>query len=80
MSSGEYGPHVEGMVTAVDNGRCQHWRDYEVEDLYEEMEIEQLNSGGVQKHTYRYESTASTQFVVLLKRMCLQAVRNRVRY
>ncbi|CAG5058835.1 unnamed protein product [Parnassius apollo] len=77
VSSGEYGSHVDRMVAAVDNGKCQRWRDYEVDDRYEEMEIEQLNTGGVQKHTYRYESTASTQFVVLLKRMLLQTVRNR---
>ncbi|XP_013142748.1 PREDICTED: ATP-binding cassette sub-family G member 1-like [Papilio polytes] len=77
VSSGEYGCHVERMVTAVDNGRCQRWREHQVEDQYEEMEIEQLNAGGVQDHTYRYESTPSTQFVVLLKRMLLQSVRNR---
>ncbi|CAK1601327.1 unnamed protein product [Parnassius mnemosyne] len=77
VSSGEYGSHVDRMVAAVDNGKYQRWRDYEVEDRYQEMEIEQLNAGGVQKHTYRYESTASTQFVVLLKRMLLQTVRNR---
>ncbi|XP_045534774.1 ATP-binding cassette sub-family G member 1 [Papilio machaon] len=77
VSSGEYGSHVERMVTAVENGRCQRWREHQVEDQYEEMEIEQLNAGGVQDHTYRYESTPSTQFTVLLKRMLLQSVRNR---
>ncbi|XP_068632538.1 ATP-binding cassette sub-family G member 1 [Battus philenor] len=77
VSSGEYGPHVDRMVTAVDNGKCQQWRDHEVVDRYEEMEIEQLNAGGFEKHLYRYESKASTQFVVLLKRMLLQTMRNR---
>ncbi|XP_049868019.1 ATP-binding cassette sub-family G member 1-like [Pectinophora gossypiella] len=78
VSSGEYGHHVDRMVAAVENGRCQRWRDYEVQEpTYGEMDIEQLNTGGVEKHSYRYGSTGCQQFFVLLKRMLLQTVRNR---
>ncbi|XP_034826907.1 ATP-binding cassette sub-family G member 1-like [Maniola hyperantus] len=77
VSSGEYGSHTERMVAAVDNGRSQKWRQYASEHVYEEMEIEQLNTGVVEKHSYKYESTPCQQFCVLLKRMLLQTVRNR---
>lgn len=51
-----------------------------VEEYYNnEEEIEQLNSGVVDKHKYHYESTAYQQFRVLARRMLLQTVRNRVR-
>ncbi|CAH2236678.1 ATP-binding cassette sub-family G member 1-like [Pararge aegeria] len=77
VSSGEYGSHTDCMVAAVDNGRSQKWRQYAVHDVYEEMEIEQLNTGVLDKHHYKYESTPCQQFHVLLKRMLLQTVRNR---
>ncbi|KAJ2949943.1 hypothetical protein O0L34_g11268 [Tuta absoluta] len=86
VSSGEYGPHhIDRMVSAVENGRCQRWRDYELQEpaVYQvqyddNMDIEQLNTGGVvEKHNYRYGSTGCQQFLVLLKRMLLQTVRNR---
>lgn len=79
VSSGEYGHHLDRMVSAVDNGRNQSWKDYAVKDLtLEEMEIELLNTGGVEKHNYKYGSTGFQQFVVLMKRMTLQTLRNRV--
>lgn len=79
VSSGDYGYHVDKMVSAVENGRNQRWRDYAVKELtLEEMEIELLNTGGVEKHNYKYGSTGLEQFVVLLKRMMLQTLRNRV--
>ncbi|XP_073949545.1 ATP-binding cassette sub-family G member 1-like [Choristoneura fumiferana] len=78
VSSGEYGFHVDRMVAAVDNGRNQRWRDYAVEDLVEEeVEIEQLNAGGVEEHCYKYGTTPCEQFCILLRRMLLQNVRNR---
>lgn len=66
------------MVTAIDNGRSQKWRNYAVDDVYEATEIEQLNTGVVERHNYNFESTPYYQFFVLLKRMVLQTVRNRV--
>ncbi|XP_045494649.1 ATP-binding cassette sub-family G member 1-like [Colias croceus] len=78
VSSGEYGPHVEQMVSSVENGRCQKWRNYAIEDApLQEVDIEQLNSGVVAKHNYEYESTGYQQFQVLVKRMVLQTFRNR---
>lgn len=83
VSSGEYGPHVDRMMSAIDNGRNQKWRDYTSDAIQattsDELEIEQLNTGGVEKHGYKYGSTACQQFGVLLKRMTLQTLRNRVR-
>lgn len=81
VSSGEYGPHVDRMVSAVENGRNQRWKNYANDattSTWEEMEIEQLNSGGVEKHSYKYGSTGWQQFGVLLKRMTLQTLRNKV--
>lgn len=78
VSSGEYGVHADRMVAAVENGKNQRWRDFAVESSFEEMEIEQLNAGGVEKHNYKHGSMACQQFVVLLKRMLLQTVRNKV--
>uniref|UniRef100_A0A2A4JW89 ABC transporter domain-containing protein n=1 Tax=Heliothis virescens TaxID=7102 RepID=A0A2A4JW89_HELVI len=82
VSSGEYGSHVDRMVSAVENGKNQRWRTYAIEDVQvgepiEEMEIEQLNAGGVEKHNYKHGCTACQQFIVLLKRMLLQTVRNK---
>lgn len=81
VSCGEYGCHVDRMVSAVENGKNQKWNDYAVKELtLEEMEIELLNTGGVEKHNYKYGSTGFQQFMVLLKRMTLQTLRNRVSY
>ncbi|XP_026315498.1 ATP-binding cassette sub-family G member 1 [Hyposmocoma kahamanoa] len=78
VSCGEYGNHVDRMVSAVENGKNQKWKDYAVKELtLEEMEIELLNTGGVEKHNYKYGSTGFQQFMVLLKRMTLQTLRNR---
>lgn len=81
VSSGEYGPHTERMVAAVENGRCHRWRDYGLDENYEgdytDMEIEQLNTGGVEKHNYKHGSTPCQQFIILLKRMILQTIRNK---
>ncbi|XP_021201263.3 ATP-binding cassette sub-family G member 1 [Helicoverpa armigera] len=82
VSSGEYGSHVDRMVSAVENGKNQRWRTYAIEDVQagepiEEMEIEQLNAGGVEKHNYKHGCSACQQFVILLKRMLLQTVRNK---
>ncbi|XP_061379738.1 ATP-binding cassette sub-family G member 1-like [Danaus plexippus] len=77
VSSGEYGSHVDKMVTAVDNGRLQKWRQYALEEERQEMEIEQLNTDVVENHVYKYESSSCQQFYVLLKRMLLQTARNR---
>nr|ASS36029.1 ABCG1 [Samia ricini] len=77
VSSGEYGPHAERMVAVIENGRCHRWRDYALEANYEEMEIEQLNTGGVEKHNYKHGSTPCQQFNILLKRMILQTIRNK---
>ena len=73
------------MVSAVENGKNQRWRTYAIEDVqageqFEEMEIEQLNTGGVEKHNYKHGCTACQQFTVLLKRMLLQTVRNKVSF
>lgn len=83
VSSGEYGSHVDKMVSAVENGKNQRWRTYGIEEnpsgeQFEEMEIEQLNAGGVEKHNYKHGCSACQQFIVLLKRMLLQTVRNKV--
>ncbi|KAJ8721694.1 hypothetical protein PYW07_002469 [Mythimna separata] len=82
VSSGEYGSHVDRMVSAVENGKNQRWRTYAIEESqagepFEEMEIEQLNAGGVEKHNYKHGCTSCQQFTVLLKRMLLQTVRNK---
>ncbi|CAH0714158.1 unnamed protein product, partial [Brenthis ino] len=77
VSSGEYGSHTDRMVASIDNGRSQKWRNYAVNKVYEATEIEQLNTGVVEKHNYKFESTPYYQFFVLLKRMVLQTVRNR---
>ncbi|KAG6445632.1 ATP-binding cassette sub-family G member 1 [Manduca sexta] len=77
VSSGEYGPHTERMVAAIENGRYHGWREYAVEDTFQEMEIEQLNAGGVENYNLKHGSTPCQQFSVLLKRMLLQTVRNR---
>lgn len=82
VSSGEYGSHVDRMVTAVENGRCQRWREYAVNEPVvdlEELDIEQLNTGGVEKLNYQYGSTGCQQFFILLRRMLLQTIRNTVR-
>ncbi|KAL4715556.1 hypothetical protein ACJJTC_009182 [Scirpophaga incertulas] len=77
VSSGEYGPHADRMVAAVENGRNQHWRHYTTDEFaVEDLELEQLNSGGVENHSYKHGSTACQQFLVLLRRMLLQTVRN----
>lgn len=79
VSSGEYGPHLDKMVAGVENGRCQRWRNFAEESVsFEEMELEQLNAGGVEKHNFKHGSTACQQFYVLLRRMLLQTARNRV--
>lgn len=78
VSSGEYGSHTDKMVTAIDNGRSQRWRNYSIEDNYEDVELEELNTGVIERHNYKYESTPCQQFNVLLRRMFLQTVRNRV--
>ncbi|KAF9414518.1 hypothetical protein HW555_007592 [Spodoptera exigua] len=49
-------------------------------ELFEEMEIEQLNTGGIEKHNYKHGCSACQQFIVLLKRMLLQTVRNKMGY
>ncbi|XP_028163841.1 ATP-binding cassette sub-family G member 1 isoform X2 [Ostrinia furnacalis] len=79
VSSGEYGPHADRMVAAVENGRCQRWRDFAADEVvFEDLELEQLNAGGVvEKHSYKHGSTACEQFLVLLRRMLLQTVRNK---
>ncbi|VVC91574.1 unnamed protein product [Leptidea sinapis] len=79
VSSGEYGSHLDRMVAAVENGRCQRWRDYGLEMENSgcgELDIEQLNSGVISSHTYEYESSGYEQFSVLVKRMALQTFRN----
>ncbi|KAM3958469.1 LOW QUALITY PROTEIN: ATP-binding cassette sub-family G member 1 [Aphomia sociella] len=78
VSSGEYGPHTDKMVAAVENGRSQRWRDFATEpDSCQEVELETLNSGGVEKHNFKHGSTACQQFHVLLRRMLLQNIRNK---
>ncbi|KAJ0175546.1 hypothetical protein K1T71_008705 [Dendrolimus kikuchii] len=79
VSSGEYGQHVDTMVAAVENGKCQRWRDYAADKVqqFQNMEIEQLNTGGVESHNYKHGSTSCQQFYVLMKRMLLQTVRNK---
>ncbi|CAH0581115.1 unnamed protein product [Chrysodeixis includens] len=82
VSSGEYGSHVDRMVSAVENGRNHRWRTYAIEEgqssEFQEMEIEQLNTGGcVDQHNYKHGCSACQQFLVLLKRMLLQTVRNK---
>lgn len=80
VSSGEYGSHTDNMVAAIENGKSQQWRDYAMEKTapkFESMEIEQLNTGGVEKHNYMHGSTTFQQFYVLMKRMLLQTVRNK---
>ncbi|XP_047530560.1 ATP-binding cassette sub-family G member 1 isoform X2 [Vanessa atalanta] len=77
VSSGEYGSHIDQMVAAVDNGKCQRWRSYAMEEDNEDLEIEELNTGVVERHNYKYESTPFQQFYVLLRRMILQTLRNR---
>ncbi|XP_052754565.1 LOW QUALITY PROTEIN: ATP-binding cassette sub-family G member 1-like [Galleria mellonella] len=78
VSSGEYGSHVNKMVAAIENGRSQKWRDYEVPDSSQELELEQLNSSGVETcKALKHGSTAWQQFRILLRRMMLQTVRNR---
>ncbi|XP_026500914.2 ATP-binding cassette sub-family G member 1-like [Vanessa tameamea] len=77
VSSGEYGSHIDQMVAAVDNGKCQRWRSYAMEEDNEDLEIEELNTGVVERHNYKYESTPFQQFYVLLRRMILQTIRNR---
>lgn len=68
------------MVQGVENGRCQRWRTYAIEELqHGEEEIEQLNNGVIEKHNYHYESTGYQQFKVLARRMVLQTFRNTVR-
>lgn len=81
MSSGEYGPHTDAMVAAVENGKCQRWREYGVDSIpqFQNNEIEQLNTGGVESHNYKRGSTSCQQFYILMKRMLLQTIRNRVR-
>ncbi|XP_047987028.1 ATP-binding cassette sub-family G member 1-like isoform X2 [Leguminivora glycinivorella] len=76
VSSGEYGSHVDRMVAAVENGRSQHWRDCAAAPA-DRDDIEQLNAGGVEEHTYTYGSTSTQQFCILLRRMLLQTFRNR---
>ncbi|CAG9785417.1 unnamed protein product, partial [Diatraea saccharalis] len=79
VSSGEYGCQADRMVAAVENGRCQRWRDYNAEPISiieEDLDLEQLNAGGVESHDYKHGSTACQQFLVLLRRMLLQTVRN----
>lgn len=83
VSSGEYGQHLDRMVTAIDNGRCHSWRDY-VDGSFKPIEedsdagIEQLNSGTIQEQQYKYYSSPVQQFLILLKRMLLQSTRNKV--
>ncbi|CAB3223952.1 unnamed protein product [Arctia plantaginis] len=78
VSSGEYGSHVDRMVSAIENGKNQRWRTYAVEErTLQEMEIEQLNSGGYEKLNYRHGCSTYQQFAVLLKRMLLQTFRNK---
>ncbi|CAH2107999.1 unnamed protein product [Euphydryas editha] len=77
VSSGEYGSHTDKMVTAIDNGRSQRWRNYAIEDVYEDVDLEELNTGVIERHNYTYESTPCQQFSVLLRRMFLQTFRNR---
>ncbi|XP_052754563.1 ATP-binding cassette sub-family G member 1-like [Galleria mellonella] len=78
VSSGEYGSHADKMVAAIENGRCQSWRDYAVgSDTSQELELEQLNSGGVEKHNLKHGSTTCQQFHILLRRMLLQTLRNK---
>ncbi|CAH4037664.1 unnamed protein product [Pieris brassicae] len=78
VSSGEYGSHVDKMVQGVENGRCQRWKSYAIEEYqYGEEEIEQLNTEVIEKHNYHYESTGYQQFKVLARRMVLQTFRNR---
>ena len=66
------------MVSSIDNGKSQKWRNYGTDDIYEETDIEQLNAGVIESHNYKFECTPYQQFYVLLKRMILQTVRNRV--
>ncbi|XP_011553589.3 ATP-binding cassette sub-family G member 1 [Plutella xylostella] len=80
VSSGEYGQHVERMVSAVDNGRNHRWRTFAIEcaeDVIEDQDIEQLNTGNAEEQDKIYCSTAAQQFLILLRRMLLQTVRNR---
>ncbi|CAK1549244.1 unnamed protein product [Leptosia nina] len=77
VSSGEYGSHSDKMISSIENGRCQKWRYYAVENCSQGEEIEQLNSGVIEKHNYHYESSGYQQFKVLVRRMFLQTVRNR---
>nr|WHB18096.1 ATP-binding cassette sub-family G [Dioryctria abietella] len=78
VSSGEYGPHADRMVAAVENGRCQRWRTFAAPEVHvEEEELEQLNAGGVENHNFKHGSTACQQFSVLLRRMLLQNFRNK---
>lgn len=80
MSSGEYGQHVDRMEAAVENGRCHRWRDYALEDYapIDDLDIEQLNTGKAEEYDHIYSSTGYQQFFILLRRMLLQSVRNRV--
>ncbi|XP_053612238.1 ATP-binding cassette sub-family G member 1-like [Plodia interpunctella] len=78
VSSGEYGPHADRMVAAVENGRCQRWRTFAVAEAnVEEEDLEQLNAGGVETLNFKHGSTPCFQFSVLLRRMLLQNVRNK---
>ncbi|GBP31659.1 ATP-binding cassette sub-family G member 1 [Eumeta japonica] len=84
VSSGEYGPHLDRMVAAIDNGRCQRWRDVPgVGTAAADLEIEQLNADETKtddapsKHTYKYRSSGVQQFCIILRRMMLQGARNK---
>lgn len=78
VATGEYGAHEDRMVSAIENGRNQVWRTYAMEDcMPQEVEIEQLNTGGIENHNYKHGCSPYQQFLVLLKRMMLQTIRNK---
>ncbi|XP_041988564.1 ATP-binding cassette sub-family G member 1-like [Aricia agestis] len=76
VSSGEYGYHLDKLVSAIDNGRNQRWREFAIAENDEE-DIQWKSTQGVAGHNYNYESSFCLQFSVLVKRMLLQTVRNR---
>ncbi|KAL1117724.1 hypothetical protein AAG570_004039 [Ranatra chinensis] len=72
VSSGEYGDHIERMVQAIDNGRCQRWNQMKHPFILFEGELE----FGEIKQMPDYGTSQWNQFLLLFSRMMIQAWRD----
>lgn len=81
VCSGDYGDHLDKMVSAIDNGRNTSYTkkgEVELEAVPLDGDITYDTTDEVKENIYKFDASTWTQFRILLCRMWLQMWRDKV--